>query len=244
MPGMSNVFCLFPAVSDLAEQLTVMGSVNSFAYSLNYNPLYSAQGYAATQDVKTELAIPYTATIRPEQPVYDQGASVKLMGHVEDVWANVLSSFPVVVSISNNGYTRAMQAVTDSTGDYNVTFTPNPGEAGVYAIGVRHPEIVGNAAVSSFTITGFSFNYKDYTLTLLQGSSYPFEVVLKNTGGSQLEGLAFTVEPIAGAGVTLTQPANIPQILQPGAQLKIVLNCEALSTASPAVRSAGYSRAG
>jgi len=228
MPGGSYTFePIKLAVSELAESVTVMGAVNGFAYSLNYNPVYATQVYTASNDVKTELAVPYTATIYPEHPIYDQSSSIKIMGHVKDVWENILSSFPVVVSIGNNGYTRTMQTITDSTGDYNVTFTPNPGESGIYSLGVRHPDIVGDAATSSFTIVGFGFNYTDYSLTMLQGSSYPFEVILKNTGGSPLEGLVFSVEPISGDGVTLTPNQGLPQILQPGWQMKIGLTCAA-----------------
>jgi len=80
------------AVSELAESVTVMGAVNGFAYSLNYNPVYATQVYTASNDVKTELAVPYTATIYPEHPIYDQGSSIKIMGHVDDVWSNILSS--------------------------------------------------------------------------------------------------------------------------------------------------------
>ncbi|HBB65924.1 MAG TPA: hypothetical protein DEF68_03235, partial [Elusimicrobia bacterium] len=223
-------------VPESADTIKVRGSITGFAYSLGYNPVHSTQAYSASKDVKTELAIPYTATISPEHSIYDQGSSVKIMGRINDVWSNVLSSFPVVVSISNNGYTRSMQGMTDGSGNYNVTFTPNPAEAGVYSVGVRHPDIVGEAATSSFIITGFGFNYRDYSLTMLQGSSYLFDVILKNTGGSQLEGLSFTVEPVSGEGVTLTPSQVLPQTLPPGSQMKITLACAAISTASAQAR--------
>gem|GEM_PF-309372 len=130
-----------------------------------YNPVYSAAPFSALKEVRTDLAVPYTASIAPERPVYDQGvSSIKVLGHVGDIWGNSLSSFPVVVAIRNNGYSRVLYGMTDSTGDYRVNFTPNPGEAGVYDMGGG---------------SGFGFNYRDYSATVLRGSVYSFDVVLK-----------------------------------------------------------------
>jgi len=222
------------AVPVSADTVTVSGLVAGFAYSLNYNPLYSGLSANGSQDVVTNLAVPYVATIYPERPVYDQGSSVNIGGSMHDVWGNVLSTFPVVVSIRNNGYTRVLTTTTDGNGAYSVAFTPASGEAGVYDMGVRHPDIVGEAATSSFTIVGFGLSYSNYSVSMRQGSSYSFDVTLKNNGGSALAGLTYSVENVSGSGITVSVPQNMPQTLAAGSQQKITLTCAAAASATSA----------
>jgi hypothetical protein len=60
------------------------------------------------------------------------------------------------VRVNVNRVRRVLQVVSDANGNFNATFYPIPGEAGVYTIGADHPRVREDVVQDQFTLLGMS----------------------------------------------------------------------------------------
>lgn len=222
---------------------TAAGSLNVAAYvstpSMNVpfgvNALPGTRGFSSSQAQATVSQVPYTVTVSPDQPVFDQGTVVGVSGQALDVADGTpVPNSPVSVHVVANGYDRHVDAVTDSSGSYHALFFPLPTEAGVYSMYASHPDVVTHAVTSSFTIVGFSYEYDSFTATLAQNSSLPFSFKLTNTGATPITGLQIsTISLITGEGLVLAlDTTTLPASLAAGAATTLNLTVAAAPTAS------------
>ncbi|MFH1618476.1 MAG: carboxypeptidase-like regulatory domain-containing protein, partial [bacterium] len=222
---------LRPAVpADAGLELEVKGFVSGFAHSLAYFPLYSQAAFTASKTMTAGTAAPYTATISPDRQVYDRETVVKISGRVTDTWGNPLGGVPFLVTAANKGYERQFTVTASSSGNYSVEFTPGPGEAGVYELSARHPDYIGEAAHSSFSIVGMGFGWAYYDLTMARNSSFTFEAEFTNTGETPVEALTASVETLSGSGVSAAVP--VPSAIAAGMRYKLPVTVNALADAS------------
>ena len=95
-----------------------------------------------------------SVTATPHQGVMN--SSVVLTGHatLSDT-GEPAANVPVTVRVLHeSGIRRVLNATTDSLGNYTVTFTPLPGEAGNYSVAAAHPSVTQDVVQDQFTLIG------------------------------------------------------------------------------------------
>gem|GEM_PF-2037197 len=235
---------LRPAVPQDTEQSLVVegliggpsgtaGGSSGLAYSLPGAAKFLPGVFSGSRTAATVPSVPYSLTLQADKARYDSGSTVTLGGYYSDTWNNPLRGRPVAMTISNKGYQRTLQAVSGQDGYFTARFFPAPGESGVYEASARHPDFAGEAAHSSFSVTGMEFGWSDYSLTMARGSAYSFEAEFSNTGETPLEGLNAAVDPVSGSGVTAA-PVTVPSSIPAGAKRKLALSFYAADGASDA----------
>lgn len=234
-PGQSVLFdpvqVLVPNTA--ASSLSVAAIVSSPTYSLAGVAIPGPRSFASSLVQGTVAQIPYTATSAADRAVYDQGSTVTISGRAVDAAGAPAPFVPVLVAVMSNGYTRALNAVTDSSGNYAAYYTPAPNEAGLYTTFAAAPQVVARGSQSTFAIEGFGFQSSGVQATLAQNGAYSFTLGLSNTGATPVAGLSVSTSLVSGGGVTLTwDPSTLPATLAPGAQASLALTLAAAPTSS------------
>ena len=82
----------------------------------------------------------YTATVETPVTTALAGTSIPMSGSAVRAGSGLpAANVPVNIHILLRGTRRLLLATTDNNGNFTATFTPLPGEAGVYQIGAAHP---------------------------------------------------------------------------------------------------------
>jgi len=63
-----------------------------------------------------------------------------------------LPEVPLNLVISVGGFERTQRIYTQSDGTFSFTFTPMPGESGLYKVGVVHPDLLDRPLHGEFLI--------------------------------------------------------------------------------------------
>ncbi|MEW5743716.1 MAG: carboxypeptidase-like regulatory domain-containing protein, partial [Myxococcota bacterium] len=195
------------------------------------------QGPRAFETLKAVSGVeepPYRVTVVPQAPLYDQNLPVILTGTALDTADQLVPGATVQVGVSLRGFDRIASTRTDALGHYQVTFSPAPGEAGLYTLWASHPDVVNRLPQSSFTIVGLGYRFSDFAASVTQNAGYAFRVDLVNTGQTRVEGLSGSVissAVLSGASLTL-DPASLPAALDAGQSASLSLNASATSVAA------------
>jgi uncharacterized membrane protein YgcG len=125
------------------------------------------------------------------------GTPVPLYGHASfvDDGSNATSDL-VDVSITVNGTVRTLQATTDSSGNFTLTFYPLSNEAGDYTVGAYDPDFPPSPipTQATFEIVGMSSTPQSATQPLLVGSpAIDGTFTINNLSSIPLTGLTITV---------------------------------------------------
>ncbi len=97
----------------------------------------------------------YTGQVTAVTPAASQGDRPILISGSARFRANgqPAPNVPMLVKISNGGFERTEQVLTDSSGNFTTTFTPLPGEAGgVYSVWAVHPDLSDRTVQQTFVI--------------------------------------------------------------------------------------------
>ncbi|HNQ87025.1 MAG TPA: CARDB domain-containing protein [Verrucomicrobiota bacterium] len=119
------------------------------------------------------------------------------------------AGFEVVeVHVTVRDTKRVLLAITDASGDFSTTFTPLPGEAGIYGVGADHPGVDATPVQDTFILLGMKVQPLP-PLRVIEGTTATHVTVLENLTPIGLSGLTATVVagPEAfGLEVTLGSP--------------------------------------
>ncbi|MBI4656491.1 MAG: fibronectin type III domain-containing protein [Elusimicrobia bacterium] len=231
---------VMPAVpQETPEKLILYGIIGELAYSIPSGAVYASVVWTSSKTMATELAVPYKVLLYSDKQVYDKESPVQLYGQFQDIWGNLLAGFPLSLTVTNKGYERRFDVVTDSSANFSVQFTPGPTEAGIFNVSAKHPDFVGDAAFSSFSVVGMEFGWKEYTLTMAKNSSYGFEVDFTNTGETALNNVNISTELISGTNVAAGLPSRdtttglaLPSDIPAGMKYKLPVTISAETNAS------------
>lgn len=181
-------------------------------------PIRVLPAYEATVQANIERGV-------AGQPVQFSGRALKPGG---DPAPSVLVNIHILV----RGTKRIVSALTDAVGNFSITWTPLPGEAGRYQIGAVNPGVTDAVVQDEFTILGVATDPKTLTLNFAEASSVVGTFSLSNLADVPLTGLTFTAIN-APAGLTLTASAA------PATGLGLLETVPVSFTASAALGSAG-----
>jgi hypothetical protein len=192
-PGTDYVIVVVDATSVLPD----LNQANNQAVSagtVNVEPTYG-------------VTVTTTTTVAPAgTPVLFSGTAT-LTDSTEPA-ANV----QVTVRVTANGqFRRVLTATTDADGNYTVTFTPLPNEAGTYTVAAALPAVTDDVAQAQFQLVGMSTNPSSLSLQVVPGTPITGTVEVDNIGGDPLSGLSVAVqgEPSNVSVVTSLSSADL-----------------------------------
>lgn len=115
----------------------------------------------------------------------------------------------VNIHINVRGTHRVIAALTDSSGNFAVTWQPLPGEAGFYEIGAAHPGYTNAATQDSFSLFGMNALPVASVVQLAGTGSVTGVVAVANAGDLALSGInAQVLSPPPNLNFNLTVATN------------------------------------
>ena len=154
----------------------------------------------------------YTAVVSTDVTTAPAGTAVPFSGRATRAGGSQPAAFePVNIHVRRGDTRRVIAALTDADGRFAATFTPLPGEAGVYQVGAAHPGIAEAPVQDTFTLLGMQFEPRAASIALAGPgvSSGGFE--LRNLSSVPLDGLAVSVTGLPDwLDVAATVPPNLP----------------------------------
>ena len=153
----------------------------------------------------------YTATIGTTIEIAPAGTKVPFTGRATLAATNTPAQFvPIDIDINVRGIKRTISAITDSAGNYAVTFTPLPGEAGQYSVAARHPGASNGLVQDSFTLVGMSAEPKTTSAKVIEDSTSAISsVTIQNSSDVPLTGLtAQAIGLPVGVNITFILPTD------------------------------------
>ncbi len=142
----------------------------------------------------------YNAVVQADIESAPAGTVVPLRGSAFKTSTGGPAPFVLInIHLHLRGTRRVISALTDAEGNFAVTFTPLPGEAGLYEIGAAHPGVLQAPIQDSFTLLGMKAD-SPQPLKLIENASVTGQIRIENLGEIPLSGLAAQI---------LIRPANI-----------------------------------
>ncbi|MBK9137279.1 MAG: Ig-like domain-containing protein [Verrucomicrobia bacterium] len=117
----------------------------------------------------------YRATVETDVTTALAGTPVPLRGRATNHVGSPVPFKLVNIHVLHKGARRIISAVTDADGNYAITWTPLPGEAGYYEVGADHPGVSTTAAQDAFRLLGMKpsvsvISHQMVSLTTLTGA--------------------------------------------------------------------------
>ncbi len=234
-PGQSFLFDPVQVVvpNTASSALNVAALISTPTYNLAFSPLVGTRCFKSTTTQTTVSQPAYTATASADHLFYDTGSMVTISGQALSPTGAPVPGVAIGVQLTANGFTRTVNAVSDSSGNYAAYYTPSGGDAGNFTVFAANPLVVSHGAQASFTVMGFGFTNSSIQATLAQNSSLVLSLPVTNTGATALTGLTVSTALVTGSSVTLTvSPGSIPSSIAPGASATLTATLSAAPSAS------------
>lgn len=159
---------------------------------------------------RVQILPAYSATVATATTVAPAGTPVELTGAAHYRNGQPAAQVVVTVQVRVRGTTRNLGALTDTAGQFTLTFRPLPDEAGEYSVGACHPGEATAPDQDGFHLVHLGFEPTALSVTgpALRPLTNP--VVLVNLGELLLTGLTAQVTPeVPGLQVRLLPPATL-----------------------------------
>lgn len=159
-------------------------------------------------EANNTLAVPidvvpaYRATVSTDVTQALTGAPVVMNGRAFKTDGSAQAYSLVTVTVSTQGMSRVLDALTDGDGLFSVTFKPLPNEAGHYTISADHPGVIDRTVQDSFDILGLKVT-NSIQASLLPGQTVTGQLTVQNLSDVALHGVKAVV-PTLPAGLSLT----------------------------------------
>jgi hypothetical protein len=127
--------------------------IDSFHYKLGTNEHSGIEGQVGSLDA-TLVDPPYNGQLVDIAPGSSFGKeNIVITGQaLERGTATLLPNVRLSLILSVRGFERVFTVFTDAGGQFQFVYTPQPGEAGVYAVSVIHPDLRTRPEQGHFTI--------------------------------------------------------------------------------------------
>ena len=147
----------------------------------------------------------YSATVMTDVEMAPADTSVLLTGSATNTADGTPAAFKQVsVHVEVRGTKRILPAITDSGGNYQVTFNPLPGEGGSYTVGATFPGITSAAVQDSFKLVGMRAEPPSDSIRVKEGDPAKNDsVLIRNLADVELTNLQIEL---------LDVPANLQVI--------------------------------
>lgn len=156
----------------------------------------------------TTVQAAYSATVSTDIDSAPADTPVLMTGVATRTDGSPAAFSQVKVDLRVRGTKRSFPAITDASGNFQVTFNPLPGEGGLYTIGASHPGVVDAPIQDQFQLIGMRAEPRSRSLTLVEAApAIDSSVVLRNLADVPVTGLAIQID------------GNVPANIQASASL-------------------------
>jgi len=159
------------------------------------------------------------SAINPAVSTGDQNIIITVRAIERDSGA-VLADVGLNLVITIDGFERSVAVVTDETGSFNYSFTPNPGESGRYQVRAIHPDLLDKPIHGEFVITRVAVSPSNINLSIPRNYEQNFSVQVKTGSGTELHNLQLLYpeenQPngVYPEGVHLTTGSGIAKVME------------------------------
>lgn len=206
-------FIFVPADSPDLVQLAL--EIDRLRYKTGEPEAIVIQGRGA----QTQIALAdvrYIGEITSVTPAVSYGDQpIRIGGRAIDRISGVASGHAILALVINQeGYERRIEVNTNSAGEFTHVYTPQAGDAGLYAVGAVHPQIFDRPAQRSFVINRVRIT-PSWKVSVPPNYSYTIPLQLAAGAGTQASQLQLQLN--AGSqpngqlpeGIVLTLPAAL-----------------------------------
>lgn len=157
----------------------------------------SIEGPSTTHPVSLIDTAYYGAmqTIAPESSSGDRGITITGRA-VERNTGRTLPKVPLNLVISVNGFDRTYPLFTDEGGAFSFTFTPLPGESGLYKVRAIHPQLLDRPVQGQFVINRIGINPATINLNLPRNYERKVNVQVAAGEGTAVSNLRLAYEAL------------------------------------------------
>jgi hypothetical protein len=186
-------------------------AVVSNIYNDLEGPNQEIAGPISGRMVSSSLASPpYVGTAQTDKPVYVNGAPILISGQaVSTTTGNPVPNAPLNIGFFARGYKWYQPVMTDSNGNYQLTYNPPPGFAGSLSLWAANPEIVDQ--LNQVTVEMFQFFVTPALgdIEMSKNGSLQFTLQLYNPGDSPLTDFTLSCSAYQQDGTNQTPISTI-----------------------------------
>lgn len=161
----------------------------------------------------------YTVSVQvasPASKIAPAGTAIGLSGTATDAVTGQPDPFKLVtITVTNAGFQRTLQAVTDPHGNYLVFFHPVGNESGSYSVTAAQPGAAQPATQDTFSLLGLTASASTVTIAGLPGQAIQGSFTITDTAAVPLTKLQAALSASLPATATLSI-AVIPDIAANG----------------------------
>ncbi len=117
----------------------------------------------------------------------------------------LLSNVDLQIIISLNGFERSFEVLTDSAGEFELSYQSQDGESGVYKVSVLHPIQTSRPNSGEFVISRLTVSPSVLNLRIPYDLAYNIPISFRAGEGTELNNLSFAVEAVQQANGQLPQ---------------------------------------
>ncbi|MFQ3248040.1 MAG: fibronectin type 3 domain-containing protein, partial [Arenicella sp.] len=117
----------------------------------------------------------------------------------------LLSNVDLQIIISLNGFERSFEVLTDSAGEFELSYQSQDGESGVYKVSVLHPIQTSRPNSGEFVISRLTVSPSVLNLRIPYDLAYNIPISFRAGEGTELNNLSFAVEAAQQANGQLPQ---------------------------------------
>ncbi|RLB00472.1 MAG: hypothetical protein DRG83_11480, partial [Deltaproteobacteria bacterium] len=130
-----------PVPQNVPDEVVLELRISKIHHHLGRSDHTSMPGPITSRDISVKETPYYGKITNISPPVSHGDQQIQITGEsVDRLTETPVSEVPIKLIISRNGYERVMEIMTDENGEFTYTFTPMPGEYGVYYVSVLHPD--------------------------------------------------------------------------------------------------------
>ena len=160
----------------------------------------------------TDIAPAYSAVLSIAPAIVPTATPIPIIGNATLQAGGPAAYVLVSIHITNGGIKRVISALTNSQGQFSTSFTPLPGEGGLFQFGASHPGVATAAVQDEVRVYGLKAEPSPLELSLAENSSQTGTLTIRNLADLPVSGLSVSVSGLP-AGIQFTPSlaaADIP----------------------------------
>ncbi|HUT69838.1 MAG TPA: Calx-beta domain-containing protein [Desulfatiglandales bacterium] len=184
-----------PVPLSAPDEVVIQLAISTLYFHLGREDQVTMDGLSTTHEL-TLMDTSYYGeilTITPESSTGDQ--DIVITGRaVERATEMPLPEVPLTLVISTGGFDRASEVLTDSNGAFSHTFTPLPGESGIYTVRAMHPDLLDRPVQGQFVISRVKITPAKINLSIPTNYEKTVSIGVQTGEGTEVNNLTLVYE--------------------------------------------------
>jgi len=159
--------------------------------------------------VPLDIAPAYNATLSVAQTRVASGVPISIVGTAILARGGAAANMPVKIHITNGPVRRVISTLTDGAGSFTATFTPLPGEGGLFLFGAAHPSAVGAPVQDQVEVYGIAVEPSPLAFYLAENDTQTGTLTIRNLTNLPVTGIVAVASNLpSGIGFTAIPAAS------------------------------------